>query len=403
MTINSRIFAPCSWRPACCNHSQHGRRERPIVSGRRGEPECQRDAAKPRDWAAARYGLFGVNTLPNWNDHYFADGFDKNGNPNREWFTNTVGNPPQLGGTTRINAPTVPVIMDLRNEDGTPRFVNGQPLVSSPDAFIAPILNSPVFAFSNWSSSSVPTQLIDAIQRASYFSRAKDDWHTLLVPSVKTARKMVLNKGTYFFALNDDGSCCLAIFVDTQTAFNAIFAVDSTDPLTTIMGAAAAAGDIFLFDFGPNDAPLVPGFHNFDFQEPNKLYAMAFVSWVTPGLLLPPFDFVQDITGLSHELAEILNDPFGPATIHNITPWWLTQIEVGPQCADLLEVGDPLQFLPNSDYPITMNGMTYHPQNVALVPWFKRESPSSALHNAYSYPDETVLTQLSPLEGANCQ
>jgi hypothetical protein len=41
---------------------------------------------------------------------------------------------------------------------------------------------------------------------------------------------------------------------------------------------------------------------------------MAFVSWVTPGLLLPPFDFVQDITGLSHELAEILNDPFGPAT-----------------------------------------------------------------------------------------
>jgi hypothetical protein len=34
-----------------------------------------------------------------------------------------------------------------------------------------------------------------------------------------------------------------------------------------------------------------------------------------------------------------------------------------------------------------MNGMTYHPQNVVLVPWFKRESPSSALHNAYTYPD----------------
>jgi hypothetical protein len=217
----------------------------------------------------------------------------------------------------------------------------------------------------------VVRELIFPATRAQQLNRALLQW-------------LVLNKGTYFFALNDDGSCCLAIFVDTQTAFNAIFAVDSTDPLTTIMGAAAAAGDIttkdvsillfnnvFLFDFGPNDAPLVPGFHNFDFQEPNKLYAMAFVSWVTPGLLLPPFDFVQDITGLSHELAEILNDPFGPATIHNITPWWLTQIEVGPQCADL--------------------------------PWFKRESPSSALHNAYSYPDETVLTQLSPLEGANCQ
>jgi hypothetical protein len=68
------------------------------------------------------------------------------------------------------------------------------------------------------------------------------------------------------------------------------------------MGAAAAAGDItpkdisillfnntFLFDFPPVGAPLVPGFHGFDFQEPNKFYVMAFVSWVTPGLLLPLF------------------------------------------------------------------------------------------------------------------
>jgi hypothetical protein len=153
--------------------------------------------------AHARHGLFGLDMLLNWNDHYFADGFDTNGNPNREWFTNTVGNPPQHRGTTLINAPIVPVIVDLRNEDGSPRFFNGQPLVSSPDAFVTPILNSPVFAFSNWSSSSVPTQLIDAAQRASYFSSAKDDWHTLLVPSVKPARRMVLNRGTYFFAPND--------------------------------------------------------------------------------------------------------------------------------------------------------------------------------------------------------
>ena len=151
----------------------------------------------------------------------------------------------------------------------------------------------------------MPTQLIDASQRASYFSKAKDDWHTLLVPSVKTARRMVLNRGSYFFALNVDGSCCAAIFVDAQTAFNAIFAVRSTDPSTTIMGAAAAAGDIttkdisillfnnvFLFDFGPNGAPLVPGFHNFDFQEPNKLYVMAFVSWITPGSSSAPFDWL---------------------------------------------------------------------------------------------------------------
>jgi hypothetical protein len=34
----------------------------------------------------------------------------------------------------------------------------------------------------------MPTQVTDAIQRAEHFSRAKDDWHTLLVPAVKTSR-----------------------------------------------------------------------------------------------------------------------------------------------------------------------------------------------------------------------
>jgi hypothetical protein len=131
---------------------------------------------------------------------------------------------------------------------------------------------------------------------------------------------------------------------------------------------------------------------------------MAFVSWITPGLLLPPFDWLQDVTALSHELAEIMNNPIDSADgIHNITPWWLAQSVIGAFCDHFLEVGDPAEFLPNSDYPITMNGMTYHPQNVVLVPWFKRESPSSALHNAYSYPDESVITELSPPEKAGCQ
>jgi hypothetical protein len=50
-----------------------------------------------------------------------------------------------------------------------------------------------------------------------------------------------------------------------------------------------------------------------------------------------------------------------------------------------------------------MNGMTYHVQNVTLVPWFKREFPSGALHNAYTYPNESVMTNLSPPQNVNCQ
>src|SRR5215467_7604830 len=46
--------------------------------------------------AHARHGL-PVDSLLTWNDHYFADGFDPDGNPNQHWYTNTVGNPPWHG------------------------------------------------------------------------------------------------------------------------------------------------------------------------------------------------------------------------------------------------------------------------------------------------------------------
>ena len=58
--------------------------------------------------AHARFGIAGIDSIPNFNLHFFADGVDSNGNPNRHWYTNTVGNPPQMGGTTVINAPLQP-------------------------------------------------------------------------------------------------------------------------------------------------------------------------------------------------------------------------------------------------------------------------------------------------------
>ena len=67
-----------------------------------------------------------------------------------------------------------------------------------------------------------------------------------------------------------------------------------------------------------------------------------------------------------------------------------------------MEVGDVIEALPNATYPITLLGSSYHPQTVALLAWFEFKSPSTALHVAYSYTDETGLTSLSPLEKAKC-
>jgi hypothetical protein len=97
---------------------------------------------------------------------------------------------------------------------------------------------------------------------------------------------------------------------------------------------------------------------------------------------------------MSHEFSESFNDPF----VNNWTPWWLS---VDPSsgaslCQDNLETGDVIEFYSAlATYSIAHHNRTYHPQNEALFPWFAALSPSTARGGAYSFPDETTLTQLS--------
>jgi hypothetical protein len=362
-------------------------------------------------------GIPNIDSLVNFNDHFQAQGVDQNGNAQIIWYYNMVGTAPQHHGTTTFNAPIVPVTLDLRNADGSPRFVNGKPLISSPAQFVQPLLDSPIFQNFSYSSSNDATQYTDAVQRAEFFNRAKSDWHTMLNPSVKTGRTMVLLRGTYQFALNADGSCCAFVLVDSNTFGNALFPPTFPVDNSTPVGAAENAGDITTKDistfFFPNTYLYVGnpgnccilGFHTYDFEPGipsngnlERRYVLNYSSWISPGLF---GGGLTDITATSHELAETFNDPFVASDgIHNITPWWLSP---NGNCQNNLEVGDVIEGLPQGVYPITMNGMTYHPQNEAMLQWFEFEAPSSAISGAYSYPNINTLTALSPPEGVNCQ
>jgi len=194
---------------------------------------------------------------------------------------------------------------------------------------------------------------------------------------------------------------------------------------STVIGSAEIAGDIttkdistFLFPntylFGSFGC-CVLGFHSFDFElgdasNNNQLrfYVLNYSSWISPGLFAAPdcaandpLNCFQDITAHSHEVSETFNDPFvGFDGIHNITPFW--QNPAG-QCQDILEDGDVIEDLLNSTYPVTVGGVSYHPQTEALLPWFEFETNSSAIDNAYSYPNETALTTLSLPQALDCQ
>lgn len=396
--------------------------------------------------AHARFGSTGFDSLISFNDHFTAQGVDPNGNPNFLWYTNTMGNPPAMGGTTVMSAPIIPVIMDLRNADGTPRFVkvsgtsvitcdnnaltpDCQPLVSDPThAFNAGggdltqlLIQSPIFSNTTFTSSDIPTQVTDAVQRAEYFNHMKPNWHTVLNPSEKIARRMVLLRGTYQFRLNADGSCCDFIEVAGGAFVNAFFPsgtppfLPGTHDGDTPIGAAEFAGDITTKDMSTFFFPqvylisggcCVIGFHSYDFEpgdasnkNQERRYVLNYSSWINPGFFFDPT--FLDVTASSHEVAETFNDPFVTSDgIHNVVPWWLS----GGHCQDDLEDGDVIEALPNATTAIQMpNGVTYHPQNEALLQYFQRKVPSDALHSAYSYPNESTLSGISAPQTAGCQ
>jgi len=359
----------------------------------------------------------GIDSIQTFSGEFQTQGVGPSGKPQRRWFYTIAGNHPEAGGTTTFDAPVVPVSLDLLDYDGSVRIVNGHPLHYSVKPFVNAVLNSPVFQNSDYTSSDVPTQFPDSVQRAEFYNAMQQDWHTLLRPTVKAERTLALPRGKYFFALNGDGTCCAFVLADINTFSNLLFPA-SMNYVKSPIGAADHSGEIttksistFLFpntylylDSNPNHC-CVLGFHSYDFEPGSaannfreKRYVLNYSSWISPGLFAPGF---EDITALSHEMTESLNDPFvGSDGAHGITPWWSS---INGNCQNDFEVGDVIEGLPDATTSIVTNGRTYHPQNEALLQWFEFQSPSTALGGAYSYPDQRVITSLSPPEGVKCQ
>ena len=346
----------------------------------------------------------GVDSVPNWSSYFYEAAADGS---QYTWSYTMLGNSPfggdgdsredGRGRTTSLNAPVIPVNVDLRNYDGSPRYLNGHRLYLDATQLVAPVLNSPVFSEASYDSSEEPTQFMDAVQKAEFAHKAGEDWHTLLVPRVATARTIVLLRGTYQFATYTDGSLAY-VLVDESTFASKLFPATPNDS-TTPIGAAENAGEMrtrdvstFLFNnvFLYNSSGCcVLGFHTYDVEPGSaangwqeRRYVLNYSSWISPGLFADPN--LADITALSHEMSETFNDPF----VNNATPWYLAP---NGNCQNDLETGDGIEGLPNAEYPISVHGTMWHPQNEALLQWFAGVTPSTAVDHAYSYPDPTVL------------
>jgi len=102
------------------------------------------------------------------------------------------------------------------------------------------------------------------------------------------------------------------------------------------------------------------------------------------------FTGVKDISVLTHEVAEWMDDPLVDGVNNTTKPWGNIGQVVG--CQANLEVGDPLS---GTLQPTPLGGKTWHPQELAFFSWFYHQSPSIGVNHWFS-SNGTFTTAADP-------
>ncbi|HEY6348641.1 MAG TPA: hypothetical protein VI636_04445 [Candidatus Angelobacter sp.] len=301
-----------------------------------------------------------------------------------------VGQIPQTGQTARVPTQIVPISLYFEgyaDEQGNPIILDVEPRIPA-------VLNSPNFHAASYLTGY--TQFADAVQRAQFFRVMSPDWHTLLEsPKVMRTVNIDVPRGSAtLYRMRSSG----AIFAVLDEGFfiSQLNTILQFEDLQVSGLPIALTSNVFLAPKADIRRCCVLGFHtSFDAGESENLrlvQTFVWATWIDPGIF---GSTVADVTALSHEISEWLNDPFSI----NVVPGWQFPNAVSG-CQTNLETGDPMSAFPNAGYPVTIDGTTYHPQNETLLQWFQRKTPSDAFDRAYSFPDETLLTAAAQSCGA---
>jgi hypothetical protein len=304
-------------------------------------------------------------------------------------FTYTiVGKNPAIKVTnpsTTVKAVLIPVIMKFSNgHTWNPTKTDScDPGASA----LARTQKSPVFVSQSWKfgATSVGTgQYIDAFQRAEFWKFAKPTginpgFHNKL--TVTTLPAITINVPAGWGPTTGTIGCGNGLVGAVNIRKLDPFLQNTVIPSLASQGVGTKTFPIFLLhnfvEYDGNTSNCcVLGYHNaFNTGAGAQTYGLAMYD------NSKAFTGSKDVSALSHEVGEWQNDPntTGPNG-GNPTPSWgnIGQV-VG--CQANLEVGDPLS---GTTFADTLNGFTYHPQELAFFSWFYHQSPSLGVNGWYS-------------------
>ena len=309
---------------------------------------------------------------------HFSGSFESQG---KTYPFTMVGAKPQSNATTQIPVQIIPISLFFEEFADE----NGAPIVLDPGAIVPRVQTSPNFHEAQYATGT--TQFGDAVQRAEFNAVAGKDWHTLLgAPQMMKPLRIAVPRGDAKVYRNPSTGVLYAI-VDTDFFLSQLNTMIQMANLSPDALAIALTSNVFLAPQKDIKKCCVLGFHtSFDVGEMAQVkFVQTFIwaSWVEQGILGPG---LADVTPMSHEISEWMNNPFGG----NAVPAW--QVPNSAGCQSNLETGDPLALMPNAGFPVLIDGFTYHPQNQVLMQWFQRGATSDAFEGAFSFPDQSIMT-----------
>jgi hypothetical protein len=307
----------------------------------------------------------------------------------------TVGRSPFFHGSRTTNVPAFIVPVKVHMPDGTvfdPGVADSSCLGGKVPITVTQ--NSPLFQAATFTMNSVgvgTTQYADAFLRAEFWQNVSvtgNRFHTVLSPVTVLAEQtfdVPTNEGGTF----TDSGCGHLGVMDFNTWDS--FVQSTLIPFVTAHGGGPTSFPLFVLYNVVMADPFVPktsdnccilGYHN-AFASPVQTYGVA--DFDSNG----GFSGVADVSGMSHEVDEWVNDPLGS----NGTPAWG---HIGQQtgCQNNFEVGDPLS---GTLFPsVTLNSFTYHLQELAFFSWFYG-SPSIGTGVSEFSDNDTFTSDAGPV------
>ncbi len=292
-----------------------------------------------------------------------------------------VGSKPQAAETTEIPTEIIPISLFFEEYVDD----NGKPLILDPVPIMPRVQASPNFRNATWATGF--TQFGDAVQRAQFFGVENQNWHTLLgKPQILQPIRVDVPPGMAKVFRNRSTGLTYAV-VDSAFFISHLNTIIQLENLRVDALAIALTSNVLLAPHADVKQCCMLGFHtSFDVGELTQVkFVQTFIwaSWIDAGIL---GGNLADVTPMSHEISEWMNNPFGI----NLVPAW--QHPSGAGCQNNLETADPLALMPNAGFSVTLDGFTYHPHNQVMMQWFERSAASDAIDGTFSFPDQTLVT-----------